>query len=89
MIESNSHKRPQGWKLPNNNEVGGTFLEYILMTGEDQENEDNNNQDVCNTTQWHNKFNMVDPDDGDDRGTCDHCGAYDQPVNFCYACKKG
>ena len=89
MLESNAHKRPQGWTRPNNNELGGTSLEYILMTGDDQGDEENHNKVVYDTMQWHNKINMVDPDEGEDCGTCDHCGANGMPDNFCYVCKKG
>ena len=46
MLESNAHKRPKGWKCPDNNEVGGTFLEYILISAEDQEGKNDNNEDV-------------------------------------------
>ena len=82
MLESNAHKRPQSWKRPDNNEIGGTSLEYILMTGDDQGDDENNNKVVYDTIQRHNKINMVDPDDGEDRGTCNHCGANVQQINF-------
>ena len=39
--------------------------------------------------QWHNKINMVDPDEGEDCGTYDHCGTNRMPDNFCHVCKKG
>ena len=49
LLESNAHKRPQGWKHPNNNEIGGTSLEYILMTGDDQGGGENHNKVVYDT----------------------------------------
>ena len=42
-MESNAHKCPQGWKHPDHIDVGGTSFEYILITGEDQEDKDDNN----------------------------------------------
>ena len=59
------------------------------MTGEDQGEDENSNKVVYDVMQWHNKINMVDPEDGEDCGTCDHCGANGMPDNFCHVCKKG
>ena len=89
LLESNAHKRPQGWKRPNNNDLGGTSMEYILMTGEEQSEDEDTNKVVYDIVQWHNKINLVDPEEGEEVGTCDHCGANGMPDNFCHVCKKG
>ena len=59
------------------------------MTGDDQDDDKKSDHVVYDTVQWHNKINMIDPDDGEDCGTCDHCGANGRPNESCYVCRKG
>ena len=41
LLESNYHKRSRGLVRPNRDEVGGASVEYVLLTGDGEEERNN------------------------------------------------